>query len=62
MANNSRILKKLVAPYLDQQPLYIQYPQLDVVFELEVAFELKLGMIHLLPTFHGFGGRILTST
>ena len=28
----------------------MQYPQ------LEVAFELKSGMIHLLPTFHGFTG------
>ena len=33
-----------------QQPLCIQYPN------LEVAFELKSGLIHLLPTFHGFTG------
>ena len=45
---NNRTLKELAAPNLDQQPLYIQYPN------LEVAFELKSGLIHLLPTFHGF--------
>ena len=46
----SRTLKELAAPTLDQQPLGITYPP------LEVAFELKSGMIHLLPTFHGFAG------
>ena len=50
MAVNNRTLKELAAPPLDQQPLCIQYPP------LEVAFELKSGMIHLLPTFHGFAG------
>ena len=35
---------------MDQQPLRIQYPN------LKVAFELKSGLIHLLPTFHGFAG------
>ena len=45
-----RTLKELVAPTLDQQHLCITYPP------LEVAFELKSGMIHLLPTFHGFAG------
>ena len=50
MANNNCTLKELAAPNLDQKPLCIRYPQ------LEVAFELKSGMIHLLPTFHGFGG------
>ena len=34
MANNDRTLKELVAPDLDQQPLWIQYPQLKVAFEL----------------------------
>ena len=48
MANNNCTLKELAALDLDQQPLCLQYPQ------LEVAFELKSGMIHLLPTFHGF--------
>ena len=44
--NNNHTLKKLVAPNLDQQPLCIKYPQ------LEVASKLNSGMIHLLPTFH----------
>ena len=47
---NNRTLKELATPDLDQQPLCIQYPN------LEVAFELKSGLIHLLPTFHGFVG------
>ena len=47
---NNRTLKELVTLDLDQQPLCIQYPN------LEVAFELKFGLIHLLPTFHGFAG------
>ena len=51
MANNNRTLKELTAPDLDQQPLCIQYPQ------LEVAFELKSGMIPHFPTFHGFTGK-----
>ena len=50
MANKNKTLKELATPDLNQQPLCIEYPQ------LEVAFELKLGMIHLLPTFHGFAG------
>ena len=50
MANNNRTLKELAAPDLLQQPLCIEYPQLDV------AFELKSIMIHLLPMFHGFAG------
>ena len=45
---NNRTLKQLATPDLDQQPLCIQYPN------LEVAFELKSSLIHLLPTFHGF--------
>ena len=49
-AANNRTLKELATPNLDQQPLCIQYPN------LEVAFELKFGLIHLLPTFHGFAG------
>ena len=47
-AANNRTLKELATPNLDQQPLCIQYPN------LEVAFELKYGLIHLFPTFHGF--------
>ncbi|XP_062104265.1 uncharacterized protein LOC133815441 [Humulus lupulus] len=45
-----RTLKELAAPNLDQQPLCIQYPSLDV------NFELKSGLIHLLPSFHGLPG------
>ena len=48
MAANNRTLKDLATPDLDQQPLCIEYPN------LEVAFELKFGMINLLSTFHGF--------
>ena len=48
--NNPRTLKELAAPTLDQYPLCVDSQQ------LEVAFELKLGMIHLLPKFHGFAG------
>ena len=47
-AANNWTLKELATP--DQQPLCIQYPN------LKVAFELKSGLIHLLPTFHGFAG------
>lgn len=48
MANyNNRTLKELAAPILNQQPLCIEYPELDA------AFELKSGLIHLLPTFCG---------
>ncbi|XP_031247977.1 uncharacterized protein LOC116105709 [Pistacia vera] len=45
-----RTLKELAAPDFNQQPLCIQYPTLDV------AFELKSGLIHLLPTFRGRAG------
>ena len=47
---NNRTLKEVATPDLDQQPLCIQY------LNLEVAFEFKSGLIHLLPTFHGFTG------
>ena len=49
-AANNRALKELATSDLDQQPLCFQYPN------LEVAFELKSGLIHLLPTFYGFVG------
>ncbi|XP_031272848.1 uncharacterized protein LOC116131317 [Pistacia vera] len=45
-----RTLKELAALNFIQQPLCIQYPTLDV------AFELKSGLIHLLPTFRGRAG------
>eukprot|EP00257_Ricinus_communis_P025962 XP_025013376.1 uncharacterized protein LOC107261380 [Ricinus communis] len=47
MENLGRTLRELAAPNVDQQPLCIQYP------DLEVAFKLKSGLIHLLPTLHG---------
>ena len=49
-ANNNQTLKELAAPDLNQQPLCIEFPNLDV------AFELKSGLIHLLPTFLGLAG------
>ena len=48
-----RTLKEMAAPDLELQPLCIQYPQ------REDAFELKSGMIHLLPSFHGLSGEDL---
>ncbi|KAH9679091.1 protein kinase domain-containing protein [Citrus sinensis] len=45
-----RTLRELAEPDLNQQPLCIQY------VDLEVNFELKSGLIHLLPKFHGFAG------
>ncbi|KAH9782757.1 hypothetical protein KPL71_009045 [Citrus sinensis] len=45
-----RTLRELAELDLNQQPLCIQY------VDLEVNFELKPGVIHLLPKFHGFAG------
>jgi hypothetical protein len=45
-------LKELVAPDLNQQPLCITFPTLEAT----TTFELKSGLIHLLPTFHGLTG------
>ncbi|KAL0446239.1 UNVERIFIED_CONTAM: hypothetical protein Slati_1751800 [Sesamum latifolium] len=42
-----RSIKDMTSPDLNQQPLCIEYPG------LEVDFELKSGLIHLLPTFRG---------
>ncbi|CAN6691949.1 unnamed protein product [Malus baccata var. baccata] len=47
MADN-RTLRELAMPNTDQQPLCITYPN------VEGGFELKSGMIHYLPQFHGF--------
>nr|XP_028959979.1 uncharacterized protein LOC114825431 [Malus domestica] len=47
MADN-RTLRELATPNTDQQPLCITYPNADG------GFELKSGMIHYLPKFHGF--------
>ncbi|XP_062147736.1 uncharacterized protein LOC133856697 [Alnus glutinosa] len=51
MAGN-RTLKELAAPDLNQQPLCITFPTLDAT----TTFELKSGLIHLLPTFYGLTG------
>ncbi|KAI9086577.1 hypothetical protein K1719_031438 [Acacia pycnantha] len=40
-------LKELAAPDVNYQPLCLQYPDLDA------NFELKSGLIQLLPKFHG---------
>ena len=51
MAGN-QTLKELAALDLNQQPLCITFPTLDAT----TTFELKSGLIHLLPTFHGLAG------
>ena len=51
MAGN-QTLKVPAAPNLNQQPLCITFPTLDAT----TTFELKFGLIHLLPTFHGLTG------
>ncbi|XP_050248936.1 uncharacterized protein LOC126696203 [Quercus robur] len=51
MAEN-QTLKELAALDLNQQPLCITFPTLDAT----TTFELKSGLIHLLPTFHGLAG------
>ncbi|XP_062173455.1 uncharacterized protein LOC133878909 [Alnus glutinosa] len=51
MAGN-RTLKELATPDLNQQPLCITFPTLDAT----TTFELKSGLIHLLPTFYGLTG------
>ncbi|XP_071939675.1 uncharacterized protein [Coffea arabica] len=49
---NARTLRKLAAPDLNQQPLCITFPNLND----DTPFELKSGLIHLLPSFHGLPG------
>ena len=51
--NNNKSLKELAAPDLNYQPLCIEYPNLDA------SFELRSGLIHLLPTFRGLVGEDL---
>ena len=51
MAGN-QTLKELAALDLNQQPLCITFPTLDAT----TTFELKSGLLHLLPTFHGIEG------
>ncbi|RDX87322.1 hypothetical protein CR513_31216, partial [Mucuna pruriens] len=52
MENNDRTLKELATPDVVYQPWCIQYPQQ----ELAQTYELKFGLIHLLPKFHGVVG------
>ncbi|RDX65190.1 hypothetical protein CR513_56172, partial [Mucuna pruriens] len=52
MENNDQTLKELAIPNVVYQPWCIQYPQL----ELAQTYELKSGLIHLLPKFHGLAG------
>ena len=49
---NARTLRELAALDLNQQPLYITFPSLND----NTPFELKSGLIHLLPSFHGLSG------
>ncbi|XP_071905856.1 uncharacterized protein [Coffea arabica] len=51
MANN-QTLRELAAPKLTHQPLCITFPALAE----NTAFELKSGLIQLLPSFHGLSG------
>jgi hypothetical protein len=51
MANQT--LRELVAPDLNQQPLCITFPVLDAA---NANFELKSGLIQILPAFHGCAG------
>ena len=51
MANTAnKSLKELATLDLNHQPLCIDYPDLDT------SFELRSGLIHLLPTFRGLVG------
>ncbi|RDX82299.1 hypothetical protein CR513_36935, partial [Mucuna pruriens] len=52
MENNDRTLKELATPDVLYEPWCIQYSQL----ELAQTYELKSGLIHLLPKFHGLVG------
>ncbi|RDX84278.1 hypothetical protein CR513_34689, partial [Mucuna pruriens] len=52
MDNNDRTLKELATLDVVYQPWCIQYPQLEPA----QTYELKSGLIHLLPKFHGLAG------
>ena len=52
MNRETQTLKELTTPNLNQQPLCITFPELAE----GATFELKSGLIHLLPTFHGMKG------
>ncbi|RDX91422.1 hypothetical protein CR513_26593, partial [Mucuna pruriens] len=49
MENNDQTLKELATPDVVYQPWCIQCPQLEPA----QTYELKYGLIHLLPKFHG---------
>ncbi|XP_027172525.1 uncharacterized protein LOC113772154 [Coffea eugenioides] len=49
---NTQTLRELAAPELTHQPLCITFLSLAE----NIAFELKSGLIHLLPSFHGLSG------
>ena len=49
---NNRTLRELAAPELIHQPLCNTFPTLVE----NNSFELKSGLIHLLPSFHGLSG------
>nr|KYP54469.1 hypothetical protein KK1_000657 [Cajanus cajan] len=54
MDNNHELtLKELVVPNVVYQPWCVQY------LENQVNYELKFGLIHLLPKFHGLAGEDL---
>ncbi|KAL0434001.1 UNVERIFIED_CONTAM: hypothetical protein Slati_2734400 [Sesamum latifolium] len=48
--NPERTINEMTSLDLNQQPLCIEYPTLDI------DYELKSGLIHLLPTFRGLAG------
>lgn len=52
MEHQDRTLKELATPDVVYQPWCIQYPQLEPA----QTYELKSGLIHLLPKFHGLAG------
>ncbi|RDY07737.1 hypothetical protein CR513_08104, partial [Mucuna pruriens] len=52
MENQDRTLKELATPDVVYQPWCIEYPQLEPA----QSYELKSGLIHLLPKFHGLVG------
>ncbi|RDX98625.1 hypothetical protein CR513_18432, partial [Mucuna pruriens] len=56
--NNERTLNELSTPDVVYQPWCIQYPQLEPA----QTYELKSGLIHLLPKFHGLAGEDPTNT
>ncbi|RDX74876.1 hypothetical protein CR513_45310, partial [Mucuna pruriens] len=52
MENNDRTLKELATPDVVYQPWCIQYPQLEPA----QTYELKSGLVDLLPKFYGLAG------